>query len=30
MLKEANKEIRIRIVNFIISTSLRVIKEENL
>jgi hypothetical protein len=30
MLKEASREIRIRIVDFIMSTSLRVIKEENL
>jgi hypothetical protein len=29
MLKEASKEIRIRIVDFIMSTSLGVIKEEN-
>jgi hypothetical protein len=30
MLKEASREIRIRIVDFIMSTSLGVIKEENL
>jgi hypothetical protein len=30
MLKEASRKIRIRIVDFIMSTSLRVIKEENL
>jgi hypothetical protein len=30
MPKEASREIRIRIIDFIMSTSLKVIKEENL